>query len=784
MNDILVRTETEFGYGFIPQEYLGPGEDEYRMRNRQLGKALESFRQLKPAEIETLIKNGNSSSDWGKIRVREPFDATLIRNSEFAGLVRIGSLERVVLEHHDMTIPAGITNSRIISCDIGDNCAVHSCDYIAHYIIGDRCILLNNDEIHATNHAKWGNGILKDGEPEDVRVWLDLMNEVGGRSVLPFDGMICADAYLWAKRREDADLMERFKVMTQAAFEQRRGEYGTIGAGSVIKSNHIIKDVRIGECAYIKGANKLKNITIKSSDVERTQIGEGVELVNGIVGYGCRVFYGSKAVRFVMGTNSSLKYGARLIHSVLGDNSTVSCCEILNNLIFPAHEQHHNTSFLIAALVKGQSNMAAGATIGSNHNSRANDGEIEAGRGFWPGLSTSIKHSSRFASYCLLSKGHYRFELDVPFPFALLADDVAHDRLIIMPAYWWMYNMYALARNEGKFLSRDKRVNNTQNIEFSPFAPDIAEEVFQALGLIEEAVGQAWLASAAVEPAASYLGRKPEPAASDLGRKPEPAASDLGRKPESAASGLGRKPEQAVSDARTARIKGRELLFGPAEQMEGLEILARGVENSQRPVVLYRARRAYKAYRHLLRYYAIRELILYFSERPDLSFADAADIFAGTRVTEWDNLGGQLVPHDKVQKLLAKVKSGEVGTWEAMHAEYARYWSEYGLDKAQHAWSTLCDLLETAELRSEAFCKELSTFMETTRFIEEQVYLTRLKDYNNPFRKATFSGVDEMRAVSGTPEAASFVKQVRVDMERWRSRSAVLLERFGLAAGL
>ena len=158
MNDILVRTETEFGYGFIPHKFLGSGEDEYRIRNLQQTRPEISYRLLKPGEIETLIKNGNRSSDWGRIMVCEPFDATLVRNSEFAGLVRIGILERVVLEHHDMTIPAGIANSRLISCDIGDNCAIHSCNYIAHYIIGDHCILLNNDEIHITNHAKWEIG--------------------------------------------------------------------------------------------------------------------------------------------------------------------------------------------------------------------------------------------------------------------------------------------------------------------------------------------------------------------------------------------------------------------------------------------------------------------------------------------------------------------------------------------------------------------------------------------------------------------------------------------------
>jgi hypothetical protein len=138
-----------------------------------------------------------------------------------------------------------------------------------------------------------------------------------------------------------------------------------------------------------------------------------VELVNGIIGYGCHVFYGVKAVRFIMGNNSNLKYGARLLNSVLGDNSTISCCEVLNTLVFPFHEQHHNNSFLIAALVMGQSNMAAGANIGSNHNTRGNDGELRARRGFWPALSSSIKYNSNFASFTLITKGDYPNEMNM-----------------------------------------------------------------------------------------------------------------------------------------------------------------------------------------------------------------------------------------------------------------------------------------------------------------------------------------------------------------------------------
>lgn len=40
--------------------------------------------------------------------------------------------------------------------------------------------------MHTTSHAKFGNGIIKKGEPENIRIWLNLMNESGSRKVIPF----------------------------------------------------------------------------------------------------------------------------------------------------------------------------------------------------------------------------------------------------------------------------------------------------------------------------------------------------------------------------------------------------------------------------------------------------------------------------------------------------------------------------------------------------------------------------------------------------------------------
>ncbi|MHC5074262.1 MAG: DUF4954 family protein, partial [Planctomycetota bacterium] len=645
-----------------------------------------------------------------------------IRNSEFFGLVRIGRVRKIALEHHDLQVPVGIINSKIVACDIGDDVAIHDVRYLSHYIIGDRCILTNIDEMHTTNHAKFGNGIIKDGEPEDVRVWIDIMNETGSRQVMPFDGMITADAYMWAKYREDKELQEKLKEITQKSFDSRRGFYGQVGSQCVIKNSRILKDVNIGSHCYIKGANKLKNLTINSDEDEPVQIGEGVELVNGIIGYGCHIFYGCKAVRFILGNNSNLKYGARLINSFLGDNSTISCCEVLNNLIFPAHEQHHNNSFLIATVVHGQSNIAAGATVGSNHNSRANDNEIQAGRGFWPGLCVSVKHSCRFASFVLVAKADYPAEMDITLPFSLLNNNFSKDQLEVMPAFWWLYNMYALARNSWKFQNRDKRKRKIQNIEFNCLAPDTVEEILQGLRLLE-----IWTAKAKLRKNGDPIDEKSENELADMGRE----------------------------------------LLSNKDNLEGLEVLGENMEKSRRKVFIIKPYEGYYAYRDMLYYYAVKNLTDYITTN-DSSFSDMCDVLADRCEREWTNLGGQLIPTTDVDRLRSDVGKGELANWDDIHGRYDGLWKDYPLEKQRHAYMILCTLLGTEKPTGEQWISALDKAVAIQEFIRDEVHTSRKKDYDNRYRQATYRNMEEMTAAIGTIEDNSFVKQVGEETEAFR----------------
>ena len=724
MSTVSILPPDSIGKGFIPVEFLPEGEDEYYLRNIQSSRQEGHWRHLQSHEIEKLEQNGNSCGNWNEIFVTDQFETAQVRNTEFFGLVRIGNIRNVVLEHHELLVPTGITNSVIISSDIGDDTAIHDVRYLSHFIIGDRCILYSIDEMYTTNHAKFGNGIIKEGEPEDVRIWLNLINESGSRSILPFNGIITADAYLWAKYRDDTVLMDRLKDITQNSFDSRRGFYGTIGNQCVIRNSIILKDVQIGSHCYIKGINKLKNLTINSSESEPTMVGEGVELVNGIIGFGCHIFYGCKAVRFILGDNSNLKYGARLIHSFLGDNSTVSCCEVLNNLIFPAHEQHHNNSFLIASVVMGQSNMAAGATIGSNHNSRANDNEIQAGRGFWPGLCTSVKHSSVFASYVLLSKADYPVELDIPLPFSLVGNNTAMNQLEVMPAFWWLYNMYALARNSRKFHSRDKRKRKIQNIEFDYLAPDTAEEIFNSRRLLE-----IWTARAS------------------LRSKGEPA--------------------DGKDDEELAAI-GRELLSGPSEKVNSLEVLGENMEKSNRKVVILKTYKAYHAYCDMLHYYAVGNLLEYLNTNQDADYPVLREGLTCDRIREWVNLGGQIIPEKDVDQIRSDIGSGRLRDWDEIHRRYDTLWKTYPFEKQKHSFATLCELLGTDKPTVEQWVSALDRAAEIQEFIRDQVYISRKKDFDNSFRQATYRNAAEMKAAIGTIEDNEFGHQVRKETEDFR----------------
>ena len=687
--------EVKIGNEQIPENYL-------------IGK-----RHLTDDEIAILKKNGNNNVDssWQNFYVSKEegaFNPELIHSTLFSGFIILGKVQSVELQYNDLHLLCGIQNSRVSNIVVGDHCAIRDVHYLDNYILGERVILFNVQEMCCTNHAKFGNGILKEGEPEEHRVWIGVANENEGRAILPFEDMIPADAYLWSHYRDDQELLDRFKEMTEIGNTKKLDTIGFVGNDSVIKNSNIIKDTKVGECAYIKGAFKIKNTTILSSAEEVSQIGEGVELVNGILGYGSRVFYQAIAVRFVIGRNCQVKYGARVLNSVLGDNSTISCCEVLNNLIFPFHEQHHNSSFLIATTIMGQSNIAAGATIGSNHNSRSPDGEIFAKRGFWPGLCSDFKHNSRFASFVLVSKGSYQYELDIPYPFALVSPQNSETHAIqIIPAWMFMYDMFAITRNGGKFKKRDKRKTKIQNIEFDPLAPDTMQEILFALDRI-------------IGLTAIYL------------KQNNPDYM-----------------KNAKSDSEVFQLAKDYLHKNPTANF----VLEDHLCQKRYGATIVKPAQAYKMYRKIVKYYATKTIMEYCHSKnvAALNYDVVENIRKLPLYTEWENVGGQIMPSQKISQLFELIKSGSINDWKAVHQYYNLCECEYGQYKVRYALYLLEQLYSSPieDFTPEIYKNILEDVTVVANEIYNEAFKSREKDYYDYYRNMTYRSSSEMENVIG-----------------------------------
>ena len=610
------------------------------------------YRNLTLAEIEQLERQGNYSDDWSSVRVADPFCIKQVRNSTLQ------------------------------DCSIGANATVRDVRLLSGYTLGDNVTLTNIGEMSCTLLSPLEKGSIPDGSSSLLSPlqrgstseggggykWLEPMNENGNRRILPFAGMTIGEAYMWARYRGRKRFMERLEQMTME-------ELAAAGYGQV------------GDCCVIKNTNCIRNTAILSRSDDPTLVDGALALCDGVVGYGCTVEHGVIAERFLLGEHVHLEFGLRMNDTVVGDNSTLARCEVGNSIIFPAHEQHHNNSFLIAGLIMGQSNIAAGGTIGSNHNSRTADNEIVGGRGFWPGLCCSFKHSSRFASYCLLAKGDYPAELDITLPFALVNNNVSKDRLEIMPAYWWMYNMYAMDRNSKKFAKRDKRVVKAQHIEFDNLAPDTAEEIFRGMMQL-----RAWIAAST-------------------------QALPLGK---------GEYPEG-----------GR-----------GSVVYAQGQEKSKRPTVVLKAAEALKAYEDMLVFYAVRSL-----ESGGRSCLPHPDNYAlrtpHSALSNWLNIGGQLITKADMEQLITDVESGVLADWKAVRDRLDTLWEAYPAQREAHAYGILCRLAGVERLDDALWQYYRDRYVAIQQYIEEQKTASRHKDEVNPFRNMTYWDDAEREAVLG-----------------------------------
>jgi hypothetical protein len=204
------------------------------------------------------------------------------------------------------------------------------------------------------------------------------------------------------------------------------------------------------------------------------------------------------------------------------------------------------------------------------------------------------------------------------------------------------------------------------------------------------------------------------------------------------------------------------------------------MENTRRKTVILKAFQAYHAYGDMLCHYAAKNLLAYIDTHPKTSLSSMKEELKGKRQREWVNMGGQIMQKKEVDRLRSDIGSGKLTSWKNIHDRYNALWKRYPLDKQKHAFAILCELEGTDKLSLKLWNSFLDKAVKIQEYISDQVYDSRKKDYDNPFRKITFRNKEEMKAAIGTIDDNSFIVEVRKETEDLKKRVKTLKSKLRL----
>ncbi len=428
-----------------------------------------------------LEKNGNSSSDWGRVRVAPGFNPSRVRNCVFEGEVVLGTFEEGLAASPGIKIPTGLYNCRVVNSVIADNALVADTKLLANYLIGKKAVVFGNGVVSANPPCRFGTG-------QAISVGL----ETGGREVGIFAEITVDIAARIATSRKDVSLLEAYQSLLDTYLKKIAGERGFIGDGAVVRNCPRIEDAFIGPCAVVDGATLVKNASLLSNADEGTRVEGGAIVSNSVVQWGCHVDSMAIIESSVLCEHCGAERHGKVTTSIVGPNSAIGEGEVTASLVGPFVGFHHQALLIAAFWPEGKGNVAYGANIGSNHTSRLPDQEIRPGEGNFFGLGTNIKFPSDFsrAPYSIIATGATTLPQKVLFPFSLINTPATHLDGIppafneIIPAWVLANNIFMVKRNENKYIKRNK----ARRLKFDPEA--LRPEIMRMTVAAREALGR------------------------------------------------------------------------------------------------------------------------------------------------------------------------------------------------------------------------------------------------------------------------------------------------------
>lgn len=306
------------------------------------------MRELNVNEIAQLEERGCWAEDWSNILVDDDFSASSVLNVQFYGHVEVGNLNDSIDVEEGFRRRCGLKNAVLKDVTIGDGCLIENVKgYIAGYGIGEHCYISDAGIITSQEGCNYGQG----------RV-ISVLNEGGDGNIVICDGLTSQLAWLMINFPAVRDMVKREVT--------GRGEVAArIGNGVRIVGVKEICNALIGDGCEVKGASKLENCTILSTDEASTFISTDTIIENTVVAAGASVTDGAKVDNCFVGESVHVGKGFSAESSVFFANSYMDNGEACAALCGPFSTSHHKSTLLIGGAFSFYN--AGSGTNQSNH---------------------------------------------------------------------------------------------------------------------------------------------------------------------------------------------------------------------------------------------------------------------------------------------------------------------------------------------------------------------------------------------------------------------------------
>lgn len=431
------------------------------------------FRKLNENEIGALERQGCVCSDWSRVEVSEGFATDAVRNVEFSGDIRLGSLKGGFERPGGLVRRSCIENVTLHNVSAGNDVYIKNvADYVANYDIADGAYIENVDCIVGTLDSTFGIG-----------TEVSVLNETGGREVPVYERLSAQTAYLTAMYRNRRDMVERLVTMIKVHAGKLYGTRGKVGKNAVVVNSGSITNVNIGDYAVVDGPTRLADGTIAASKADPVHVGRDVLAEGFVFASGSAVDDGAVIHHCFIGQATHLTHLFSAHDSLFFANCACENGEAAAIFGGPYTVTMHKSSLLIAGMFSFL-NAGSGSNQ-SNHMYKL--GPIHQGvveRGSKTTSDSYILWPAKIGAFSLVMGRHVNHPDTSRLPFSYLIEH--SNESFLVPGI----NLRSVGtiRDAQKWPKRDKRrdPDTLDNINFNLLSPYTAGKMFSGIKLLDE----------------------------------------------------------------------------------------------------------------------------------------------------------------------------------------------------------------------------------------------------------------------------------------------------------